>query len=267
MKPILRPRQILLISFFTLCSLLLTWLSGLAVSPYAHPLRQATIQPPSPSPTYDPLAIPTLPAHPTQFDLGKSLYYYHCMPCHGDLGQGLTDDFRKVWEEDHQNCWGRGCHGGRQEDEGFPIPTFIPGIISDQDSLSRYRKFEDLRGYLHDTHPPQYPGRLAEDEYQALTAYLWEANQKPVREIVPIAPQSASLTSTLVSTPTADADPIVILQTSIPATKAGMNSSSVNPSERASSNAVPDRSFFLAAGGLLLFLFLLVARGLLRRRS
>jgi len=180
MKPILRPRQILLISFFTLCCLLLTWLSGLAASPYAHPLRQATIQPPSPSPTYDPLAIPTLPANPTQFDLGKSLYYYHCMPCHGDVGQGLTDAWRMVWEEDHRNCWGRGCHGGRSQDEGFPIPTIVPAVIAPEDLLVKYPDLESLISYLHETHPPQKPGQLTEDEYRSMAVFLWVSNGKPV---------------------------------------------------------------------------------------
>ena len=42
----------------------------------------------SPTPTPDPLAIPLLPESPTQVDIGRNLYYYHCMPCHGDQGQG-----------------------------------------------------------------------------------------------------------------------------------------------------------------------------------
>jgi len=180
---ILRPGQILLISFSPLCSLLLTWLSGLAAFTYSYPLHQDTAQPPSPSPTYDPLAIPTLPAHPTQFDLGQNLYFYHCMPCHGDVGQGLTDAFRMVWEEDHRNCWGRGCHGGRPQDEGFPVPTIIPAIISPYGLLSRYPDLESLDSYLHDTHPPQRPGELEDDEYRALAVFLWVSNNRPLRTV------------------------------------------------------------------------------------
>jgi hypothetical protein len=133
---------------------------------------------PSPSPTYDPLQVPVLPENASESEFGKYLYYFHCMPCHGDLGQGLTDDFRQVWVEDHQNCWGRGCHGGRPQDEGFPIPTVVPVVISEADALPRFGDFASLQNYLHDTHPPQYPGKLADHEYLALTAYLWESNQK-----------------------------------------------------------------------------------------
>jgi hypothetical protein len=138
-----------------------------------------------PTPTYDPLATPVLPEDPSQAELGGYLYYFHCMPCHGDLGQGLTDEFRAVWEEDHQNCWARGCHTGRPQDEGFPIPTIVPPVISESDALEKFAGFESLKQYLHDTHPPQYPGKLGGDEYQALTAYLWEQNNKPALTATP----------------------------------------------------------------------------------
>lgn len=131
-----------------------------------------------PEPTVDPLAIPTLPANPTQIELGQHIYYYNCMPCHGDHGQGLTDEWRQVWEEDHQNCWARGCHGGRSRDEGFPIPTTIPAVMLDSDALQGFNQPDTLYTYLRLTHPPQEPGRLADDDYQALVAYLWSANYK-----------------------------------------------------------------------------------------
>ena len=176
----MRPRRILLISFFTLCGLLLTWLSGLAASQYKHPFHQNTAEPPTPSPTYDPLATPVLPDHPTQFDQGRFSYYFHCMPCHGDVGQGLTDAWRMVWEEDHRNCWGRGCHGGRPKDEGFPIPTVVPAVIAPDDLLDKYPDLEALVSYLHDTHPPQRPGKLKDDEYRTMAVFLWVSNNRPL---------------------------------------------------------------------------------------
>jgi len=125
-------------------------------------------QTPVPQPTPDRLAIPVLPPNPSQADLGLQVYYYHCMPCHGDKGQGLTDEWRKVWVEDHQNCWARGCHAGRQGDEGFPLPGYIPGVHD----LSRFSNPQDLFIYLKTTHPPQKPGTLKEDEYRHVTAFL-----------------------------------------------------------------------------------------------
>jgi len=128
------------------------------------------------TPTIDRLAIPTLPPDPSQVDKGRYLYYFHCMPCHGDRGQGLTDEWRDVWEVDHQNCWARGCHGKNQP-ASVLIPTIVPSVIS----LSQLREFStsnDLFNYLKDTHPPQKPGSLEDDEYHDLVVFLFKENNR-----------------------------------------------------------------------------------------
>ena len=129
-----------------------------------------------PTPTVDPLDVPELPENPTQVDVGRVCYYYNCMPCHGDKGQGLTEEWRMIWVEDHQNCWDRGCHGGRPGDEGFPLPETISAIIGPTASLGRFPSAKDLYQFLVDTHPPQRPGALPEEEYWALTAFLLAEN-------------------------------------------------------------------------------------------
>jgi len=131
-----------------------------------------------PTPTVDPLAIPELPENPTQIDIGRHSYYYNCMPCHGDQGQGLTDAWRATWVDDHQDCWARGCHAGRSEDGGFPIPTVVPAVVGPVNILSHFPSAGALHDYLDDTHPPQRPGALPEEEYWALTAYLLAENQR-----------------------------------------------------------------------------------------
>ena len=137
------------------------------------PLPTAGAGQPQPTPTVDRLAIPVLPEHPSMVDIGRSLYYYNCMPCHGDYGQGLTDEFRGIWVEDHQNCWGRGCHAGREKDEGFPIPTTVPAVNIASRSRQLFPSNNDLYEYLRSTHPPQNPGVLKDDEYRALAVYLF----------------------------------------------------------------------------------------------
>ena len=134
------------------------------------------LQNPVPTPTIDRLALPVLSENPTQIELGSSLYYYHCMPCHGDRGQGLTDEWREVWEEDHQDCWASGCHGVRSQEGVFRIPTSIPQVAGSADILRRFSKPGVLFEYLRNTHPPQSPGILKDDEYWALTAYLLSQN-------------------------------------------------------------------------------------------
>ncbi len=129
-----------------------------------------------PTPTIDRLALPVLSEHPSQVETGSSIYYYHCMPCHGDQGQGLTDEWRAVWEEDHQDCWASGCHSIRDADEVFTIPTVIPPVIGSIALENRFSIPEKLFEYLRVTHPPQSPGILKDDEYWALTAYLLAKN-------------------------------------------------------------------------------------------
>jgi len=126
----------------------------------------------SPTPEPDPLAIPIVPENPGAIDLGRITYYYHCMPCHGDKGQGLTDEWREVWEEDHQNCWSRGCHGGKAGDLAFAIPRYVPPVMPPFSSLARFGSLDDLADFLQASHPPQNPGVLDETDCQTLAAYL-----------------------------------------------------------------------------------------------
>jgi mono/diheme cytochrome c family protein len=131
-------------------------------------------------PGQDRLARPVLPESPTQVDIGRNLYYYHCMPCHGDRGQGLTDEWREVWVEDHQNCWGRGCHAARSEMDGFYIPRTIPAVIGSPPVLGAFQEAEDLFAFLRATQPPQRPGALTDAEYWALTDFLLHENGRPL---------------------------------------------------------------------------------------
>ena len=132
---------------------------------------------PSPTPTYNPLAEPPLPENPSEYDLGRNWYWHHCMPCHGDVGQGLTDEFRAIWPEDHQNCWGRGCHAGHSEDFGFPIPTVVPALVSNA-KLAQYSSQQALFEYLKATHPPQHPGYLTDEQYRAISLYVFSLNDE-----------------------------------------------------------------------------------------
>jgi hypothetical protein len=132
----------------------------------------ALASPPSPDPDPgemipDIFKEPPLSENPTQVEMGAYEYFYHCMPCHGDQGQGLTDEFRQQWVPDHRNCWSGGCHGGRVEDQGFPIPREVPDLLG----LEHFPTPELLFLYLQTTHPPQRPGALEESQYWAVTAF------------------------------------------------------------------------------------------------
>lgn len=171
---------------------------------FASQTQPALAQDPHPTPTYDPLAQPELPPNPTDLEMGRYLFWRHCMPCHGDVGQGLTDEFRGLWEE-HADCWDRGCHGGKKEDEGFPIPTVIPAIVT-EDHLWQFTSEAELFAYLKATHPPQYPGHLEDEEYHEIALILFKMNDRLPGETIAASPTATSAAS-IPSQPSPSAPP------------------------------------------------------------
>jgi hypothetical protein len=129
----------------------------------------------TPTPTVDRLAEPTLPASPGQADLGAQDYWLNCMPCHGDVGQGLTDEFRLLYPEEDRNCWSGGCHGNRPYQNGFTLPTAVPRLIGSQ-ALTHFNTAAGLHGFIKAAMPYQDPGSLDDETYWRLTAFLLREN-------------------------------------------------------------------------------------------
>jgi len=147
----------------------------------ADGLAGRLLTPPQPAgePAADRLAEPVLGESPTQVERGRSVYYYNCMPCHGDRGQGLTVEFRLAWPEDHQNCWARGCHTGKSELSAFDIPREVPALAGGPGALGRFEQADVLFAYLRETQPPQRPGALSDPEYWEVTAFLLAGSGRP----------------------------------------------------------------------------------------
>jgi hypothetical protein len=123
----------------------------------------------------DRLARPTLPAQPNQADMGSQVYYYVCMACHGDQGQGLTPEWIASWEIGDRPCWQSKCHASNHPPEGFKLPEFIPAVVSPA-VIGRFANALELHDYLVQYMPWQAPGTLTADEYWQLTAYLVREN-------------------------------------------------------------------------------------------
>lgn len=126
-------------------------------------------------PTQDPLAEPTLPPVPSQADYGAQVYWLSCLPCHGDKGQGLTDEFRQTYPPEEQYCWERGCHGPNPYESGFTIPMFIPGVIG-PGMLGKFSDAAQLNAYIRAAMPFWDPGSLTEEESWRVTAFLMREN-------------------------------------------------------------------------------------------
>ena len=131
-----------------------------------------------PTPTGDRLAAPPTVENPSQADTGAQVYWLNCQPCHGDVGQGLTDDWRAQYPPEDQNCWESGCHGDRPYEAGFTLPQFVPAVIG-PNTLTRFASVADLHGYISRSMPFNAPGNLSEAEYWELTAFLMRANGLP----------------------------------------------------------------------------------------
>lgn len=130
----------------------------------------------------DPQAVyvagPTLtPTPSTQAGHGQDVFWLNCMPCHGDRGQGLTDEFRlRQYPAEDQNCWKSGCHGDRPYDNGFTLPKTIPALIG-PGTLSRFNTAQELYGFISTAMPFNKPGSLSQTEYLQVMAYILSSDQ------------------------------------------------------------------------------------------
>jgi len=127
-------------------------------------------------PTPDRLAEPTLPPVPSQADHGAQVYWLSCLPCHGDKGQGLTDEFRQTYPPEDQYCWERGCHGDFPYENGFTIPKFIPGVIGPGTIENKFTDAAQLENFIKVAMPYWRPGSLTEEEAWNVTAFLLREN-------------------------------------------------------------------------------------------
>jgi mono/diheme cytochrome c family protein len=121
------------------------------------------------------LAKPEMSDPPTQVELGHAEYWMSCMVCHGDRGQGLTEEWRTVLDPADMNCWQSRCHAPNHPPQGFEIPRTSPLIIG-PGALTGYQTASDLFSYLRVYMPWSYPGLFEDDVYWNLTAYLADAN-------------------------------------------------------------------------------------------
>lgn len=213
----IRSRKVLQIFLFLLGSALvftaLVFQGGTALKASAQgtPIPQTT-------PTLDRLAKPTLPARPSQADLGALVYWYRCMPCHGERGQGLTQEFRETYPPEDQNCWNRGCHGDRPYENGFTLPMVVPPIIG-PGALQKFPSAARLEAFIAAAMPFSKPGDLSADDNWKVTAFLLRQNHlwAGASELGPgnaeqltIAPPGTPAASAATPTP-AVAAPLIVL--------------------------------------------------------
>jgi quinol-cytochrome oxidoreductase complex cytochrome b subunit/mono/diheme cytochrome c family protein len=170
---------------------------------------QAAPKKPTPTPASNAarLARPILssPQDPTQLDQGALVYWGICMACHGDRGEGLTNEWRAVYGED-QNCWASKCHTANHPPQGFIIPrNQLPAAVAGSGSLANYNTAQELYDYIVVTMPWWKPGSLTPDQAWAVTAYILKMNGTlPQGTLLDATDASAVPVHHLVAAPQAD---------------------------------------------------------------
>ena len=158
--------------------LLIGWWSYGVIETTTSPQATPTLVPPTPASNAARLAKPVLtsPQNPTQLDQGALIYWGVCMACHGDRGEGLTNEWRAVFGED-QNCWASKCHASNHPPQGFVIPRDrLPPAVTGPGNLTRFTTAQELYDYVVITMPWWNPGSLTPEKAWAVTAYILKLN-------------------------------------------------------------------------------------------
>ena len=125
------------------------------------------------TPTEDSWVIVDLPPDATQLEYGAEVYRLVCKACHGDKGQGLTDDWRAQWNPRDQNCWQSKCHALNHPPDGFYMPI-APAVVGPP--LVMFETALELYNYNSNYMPWHDKGSLTDKENWSVTAYLLKIN-------------------------------------------------------------------------------------------
>ena len=116
-----------------------------------------------------------LPPDAAQIDYGREIYRLVCSACHGDIGQGLTPEWRSTWAPEDQNCWQSKCHAPNHPPEGFTFP--VAPAINNLTQQSKFATALQLQAYIHAAMPWYKPGGLTDERAWQVTAYVLKLNQ------------------------------------------------------------------------------------------
>jgi len=97
------------------------------------------------------------------------------MVCHGDQGQGLTEEWRNAGDPADANCWQSRCHASNYPPGGFELPRYAPPLIGEY-ALIRFATIGDIYDYIHLSMPWHMPGFLEDEQYQRIAMFLADAN-------------------------------------------------------------------------------------------
>lgn len=182
--------------WISLAVFLFLFLAGASFSPSrAGPEDPEPPAGPEPTPTQIIISPrqerPDLPENPSAADLGHITWWSVCMACHGDAGQGLTDEWRQTAFGEDKDCWTSKCHGARHPPEGFTFPRIVPPAWG-SGALKRFVTADELQAYLYEAMPWWNPGSLSETEAWQLTNFILRESGSLPPELT-LTPENAGL--------------------------------------------------------------------------
>lgn len=114
-------------------------------------------------------------ANASQLEKGAEVYRLVCAACHGDEGQGLTEEWRNKWNPKDRNCWQSKCHGEIHPPDGFVLPRYVPPVKGPI-VPAMFDTALELYYYNKATMPWHAPGTMRDEEYWQVTAFMVELN-------------------------------------------------------------------------------------------
>lgn len=128
--------------------------------------------------TWNRLDKPTPIGNP-QIDKGAVLYWLVCIPCHGDKGQGLTEEWREVFGPEEKNCWQSKCHAANHPDYGFSLPHAVPPLLT-AGAMLNLKNGAEVHHIIQTSMPWYNPDFInAEDEWNVTAYLLYKAGVMP----------------------------------------------------------------------------------------
>jgi cytochrome c len=131
-------------------------LAGLGAAPGAV-LAQSGQATPAVMVTSSFMTPPATVYPPTQASDGEQVYYQYCMTCHGDRGQGLTQEWRNQIGALDSNCWAAHCHASNRFGSNFAFPKNVPALVGPE-VLPGFSNALNLHDFIKNEMPFQSPG-------------------------------------------------------------------------------------------------------------
>ena len=116
-----------------------------------------------------------------------------CVDCHGDRGQGLTEEWRNSFAFDLRDCWKSGCHGKDAPDNSFEIPqTGVPALAG-PGTLSRFSNAFELQRHIQVNMPFFPSGSLTSEGAWSLAALILRLNDRELSDLTLNATNSSAI--------------------------------------------------------------------------